>query len=169
MRDQRDRELVHPRISRERSGGQFRKLAVIAAREAFPHLADVLLDDVVVVEQPVARRSHFAAAVRRIEQSAMGAGENAPRTVQPREQRGLPAPPSGEPLRLGEGLRPLGQALGAEEVTANRAGQHRLVRVRPAAKESRYGAGKFEGGDGDALGGVSWRSRVRADASLTGT
>ena len=51
--DKRDGELVHPGIAGERAAGELRQLPVVAARQALPYLADVLLDHVVVVQQPL--------------------------------------------------------------------------------------------------------------------
>ena len=50
MRDQLDRYLVRARILSQRAGRELGKLLVIALREICPDLADVLLNDVEVVQ-----------------------------------------------------------------------------------------------------------------------
>ena len=62
MGDQSPGKAEDPRIARKRPVGQFRQLAIVAGRQIVPDLANLLLDEVVVVEEPLSRR-HNAAAV----------------------------------------------------------------------------------------------------------
>ena len=55
---QLDRELVDAWVVGKRSVGELRKLLVITSRKVRPDFPDVLLDDVVIVEQPLARRAY---------------------------------------------------------------------------------------------------------------
>jgi hypothetical protein len=57
MANQADRDLVDARVSRERACSQFGQLLVVASRHARADLAQVLLNDVEVVEQPFAGRA----------------------------------------------------------------------------------------------------------------
>ena len=166
VRDERDRQLVDARIAGERSAGELRQLAVVAARQAFADFADVLLNDVIVVEQPVAGGADVAPGIGRGQQPAMGIGEDASGGIEAREERGAPPAALREPLRFRERPRALGESFGAEQVTADRAGQDGLVRIRPAAEQAGDGAGKLEGGDGAGLGTGAFRSRVRGGACV---
>ena len=65
VRDQGDGQLVDPRVAGQRAAGQLGQLAVVAARQALADLADVLLDHVVVVEQPLAGGARRPALVGR--------------------------------------------------------------------------------------------------------
>ena len=91
VRDQRDRQLVDARIAGERSAGELRQLAVVAARQALAHLADVLLDDVEVVEQPLAGRADVGPVVGGGGEPGVGLVQDAAGLVQPGEQAGCRA------------------------------------------------------------------------------
>ena len=54
----------YPRITGEWSLSQFRQLAVIAGGQVIPNLADLLLDEVIIVEQPFGSRNHASAALQ---------------------------------------------------------------------------------------------------------
>ena len=60
--DQGDRQLVNARVARQGTRGELGKLAVVASRQGLVDLADVLLNDVEVVEQPLPRGSYVDAA-----------------------------------------------------------------------------------------------------------
>jgi len=47
----------HPRKAGERTSGQLRQLPVVAGRQIVADLADLLFDEVIVVEQPLGGRS----------------------------------------------------------------------------------------------------------------
>jgi hypothetical protein len=65
VRDQLAREEVHPRITLERSIRQLGELEVVPARQVLLNLTDLVLDDVVVVAEPVFRRDGLRIAPRR--------------------------------------------------------------------------------------------------------
>src|SRR5687768_8391858 len=59
--DERPGKTKDPRIAGERSRSQLRQLPVKAWRKVVADLADLLLDEVVVVEQPFGSRHHSSA------------------------------------------------------------------------------------------------------------
>ena len=124
VRDERDRQLVDPGVAGERAPGQLGQLAVIAPRQAVAHLADVLLHDVVVVEQPLSRRPDVGLGRS---QPGVGAGQDGLRAIQPGQQ-GCPPPlaATGDPPLAGEGAGPLGQMLGPQQLAPKRYGDQLL-------------------------------------------
>ena len=56
VRDVRPGEAEDPRIAREVAVGQLRKLAVVVGRQVVADLAELLVDDVEVVDEPFGRR-----------------------------------------------------------------------------------------------------------------
>ena len=128
--DEGDRDLVDPRIPRERTGGELGQLAVVLPREALADLQDVLLHHVQVVEQPFPGGPDVVVPLRRLGEPVMRVGEDLPGLVQAIQQ------PMARPRRLcrealaarhGPGL--LGQALGAEQLAPDRA-REQLVHGR---------------------------------------
>ena len=87
VRDQLDRDFVRARISGERAGRELGKLLVVALGEIRPDLPDVLLDDVEVVEQPVAGRTDVETTLGAGIQLVVDAVENIPRVLEPKQQR----------------------------------------------------------------------------------
>ena len=61
VRDECPRQPEHARIARQRAVGQLRQLPVVAGRHVVADLADLGLDDVVVVDEPFRRRRDGAA------------------------------------------------------------------------------------------------------------
>jgi hypothetical protein len=57
VRDQLDGDIVYARILRERSIRELRQLLVVATGQIRPDLANVLLHDVGIVEEPVTCRT----------------------------------------------------------------------------------------------------------------
>src|SRR3546814_15255783 len=53
MGDEGPGKTEYPRIAGEWSLGQLRQLTVVACRQVIPNLADLLVDEVVVVEKPL--------------------------------------------------------------------------------------------------------------------
>jgi hypothetical protein len=87
----------------------------------------VLLDHVVVVEQPFARGADVEPAVGAGGEPVVGVLQDGARAGEPGEERGPPSPPGGrQPLAGGEVLRPLGEVLGPEQLAADRAGEEVL-------------------------------------------
>ena len=87
----------------------------------------MLLDDVVVVEQPLAGGADVDAAIGGGGEPGLRIVQDPAGPVQPGEQRGTPAGgPGGEPLALGQVLRALGQVLRAEQLAADRSREEGL-------------------------------------------
>ena len=55
MGDEGPGQAENARITGERSGGEFRQLPIIASRQIRADLADLLFDEVVIVDQPFSR------------------------------------------------------------------------------------------------------------------
>ena len=137
VRDQRDRQLVHPRISRESPARQLGQLPVVAAGQALAHLADVLLHDMEVVEQPFARGADVEITVGRGREACVGVVENPAGAVEPGEQGGV-APAAGathEPLSGRDGAGAVAEVFGAQQLAADRTGKQLLAGVTWTLKE----------------------------------
>jgi hypothetical protein len=122
MRDQRDRELVNPWVPREAALRELRELAVVAAGKTLTDLADVFLDDVEVVEQPITRGADVDVLVCCGGQPRMGVIEDQPGAVEPGEQRGPAATATvaaAEPLTGGDVAGAVDQILDAEQLAAD--------------------------------------------------
>ena len=119
MRDEGPGEAEDARIAGERSRGQLGKLPVVGRRQIVTDLADLLLDEVIVVEQPFGGGGDRAALVDR-------AGDGAIRAEQSRFvllQAGGERPPvrrsRGDGLGHRETLGMLLETLDAEELLAD--------------------------------------------------
>jgi len=99
----------------------------------------VFLDDVVVVEQPFARRPDVDLGIRGGGQAPLRVVEDAAAAVEPCEQRGRPpaAARGGEPLDPRDRLRPLREAIDAEQVAADRPGEQVLTGIRAPREDPR--------------------------------
>ena len=64
VRDEGPCQAEHSRITGERPIGQPRQLAVVAWRQVLADFANLLLDQMIVVEQPLGRRYHFPPALQ---------------------------------------------------------------------------------------------------------
>jgi hypothetical protein len=53
----------YPGIASEWPLSEFRQLAIVAGRQVISNLANLLLDEVIIVEQPFRGRSHTSAAL----------------------------------------------------------------------------------------------------------
>jgi hypothetical protein len=110
----------------------------------------VLLDDVVVVEQPLAGRSDVYTAVGGRGQPGVRILQDSPGAGEPVEERG-PAPGSPspiQPLARGESMSPLAQVLGAEQLAPNGASQQTLTCVGAAGDKACGDAGRLDRSDG---------------------
>jgi hypothetical protein len=138
MRDQGDGQLVDPGIAGQMAARQLGQLAVIAAGQTLPDLADVLLDDVVVVQQPLTRGADVLAAVGGGGEPRVGIFQNPAGAVEARQERG--SPPAGrratQALLRGQGLRPLAEVLGAEQLAADRSREQIFACVRTTSEET---------------------------------
>jgi hypothetical protein len=78
MRDVSPRQPEHARVARERTVGEPRQLPIEAGRQIGANLVYLLLDEMIVVEQPFGGRRYRAAFADRSSDRAIGG-----------EQRGL--------------------------------------------------------------------------------
>jgi hypothetical protein len=154
MRDQGDGQLVDPGVTGQGTAGQLRELPVVATRQALPHLADVLLHDVVVVEQPLTGGADVSGPIGGGE-TVVGLLEDPAGPVQAGKERGPPSGPSPrrQALAGGDLLGPLGQAFGAQQLAPDGPREAVLAGIR-----SEQGSEEGEGaagaqGDGRGLGG----------------
>jgi hypothetical protein len=107
------------------------------------------LDDVVVVEQPLAGGADVNPAIGGGGQAGLRIVEDAAGPVQPGEERGASAGgPGGEPLAFGQVLRPLGQVLGAEQLAADGSREEPLGGVRAAGENTGEESGRSQRGNG---------------------
>jgi hypothetical protein len=149
VRDQRDRDLVHPGIARQHAGRQLGQLLVVTAGQTLPHLADVLLHHVQIVQQPFAGGAHVHVPVRRGREAVVRVVQDAAGLVQPDQQsRATAGGPGGHPLGPGEGTGPLGEMLGAQQLAANGARQEVIRRGIGSGEET----GKAKRGQTDIAG-----------------
>jgi hypothetical protein len=66
----------YPWITGERPLSQFRQLAIIAGRQVILNLAGLLLDEVIIVEQPFCSRNHTSAALELCGTRPIGSEQN---------------------------------------------------------------------------------------------
>jgi hypothetical protein len=117
---------------------ELRQLAVIAAGQTLPDLADVFLDDVVVVQQPLTRGADVFAAVGGGGEPRVGILQNPAGAVETRQERSPPPPGAraGQALLRGQGLGPLAEVLGAEQLAADWTGEQIFAGVRTTSQEA---------------------------------
>ena len=138
-----DRDLVHAGIARQRAGGELRELLVVAPRHARADLAQVLLDDVEIVEQPLAGGADVSPALHRRRQCRSRRLEDLPRLIEAIEKRPGPArhrtgarTSRSDPLLPCERARVLGQPFSAQELTADRPREALRVSGAPCPRDS---------------------------------
>ena len=120
VRDERPGQAEDARIALEGPFRELGQLAIEAAREIVADLADLLLDDVEVVDQPLGGRRDGAFLADRRADGAIR-GEQHPAVVaQPLRQRPTGAGPRRHALGSREALGMLLEALDAEELGADR-------------------------------------------------
>jgi hypothetical protein len=153
VRDQRDRQLVDPRISGERATAQHRQLPVVAPRQALAHLADVILHDVIVVEQPFAGGADVHTPVGGGGEARVRVLEDVPGAVEAVEERRPPARTFSpiQPLPRCQGLGSLAQVLGAKQLAPDGAGEQILAGIGTAWDEAGSEPERLERSDGANL------------------
>ena len=116
----------------------------------------MLLDHVEVVEQPLAGRPDVVVPLLGGGEPVVGVGEDPAGLVESREQVVTgPGGPRGEPLPLREGPRALGQALGAQQLAPDRAGDELVEGGTGAAAIQAAGDGaECCAGNGDSRAAV---------------
>ena len=119
VRDRLERDVVDPRQPGRRAFGQARQLAAVARREVAPRGPNLLLDQVVVVEQPLAGGRDAPIVVHRLRQERADGGEEGLVLRQP-NQECVRAAPRAQPVRGGQHLSVLRHLLAAEQLRAQR-------------------------------------------------
>ncbi len=139
-------ERVDPRVAAQGAVAELRQLAIEGRRQVLADLAQLLLDEVEVVDQPLRRRCHRALRPQRFGDGAVGGQQHPAVLPHPGPQPAVPGPPAAHPLRAGERRRVLLEALDAPELVADRlldAGERRRQRRAPGlAHELRSILGK---------------------------
>ena len=77
MGDERPGHAEHARISRERSAGELGQLPIVAGRQIGADLADLLLDHMEIVDQPLGRRRDGRARIDGLGDIAIGRQQHA--------------------------------------------------------------------------------------------
>ena len=125
VRDVGPGETEHSRVAGERPLGQLRQLAVVVRRKVVADLAQLLVDDREVVDQPLGRRRDRAFLSGRAGEHAVGLDQDATVVSDSGLHVASPARRIGDLLRGGERVGMLLEALDAEEL-----GQDRLLELR---------------------------------------
>jgi hypothetical protein len=128
MRDEGPGETEDAGVAGERAVGELRQLSVIAGRQVGADLADLLLDDVEVVDQPFGRRRDLGALVDRFRDRAVGLEQRAAVVGEAPRQRLAVGRRRRHGLRVREAVgvqqQPFGaEQLGADELAAGQRGR----------------------------------------------
>ena len=138
MRDERDRQLVDTGVSWQRATRQLGELAVVPARQTLPYFADVLLDDVEVVQQPFAGRAYVDISVGGFRQPGMNVVQDLAGLIETRQQPG-PTRRATSLYDLLSGrnlLGPFREMLGAQQLAADRTSEQLIGSAGAAGAES---------------------------------
>ncbi len=134
VRDERERDGVDARVVGEFPRGELGQFVVKTLGQVFADFAQLLLDDVEVIDQPLGGGRDGAPLAHRLGERAVGVDEHAPVLLQPRQEP-PPAPPAGVDAVLGrQRRRVLLQALDAVQLVANRLLIASLGRTRETAQ-----------------------------------
>ena len=119
VRDGLEREVVDPREPGRRPRGQARQFAAVARREVPPCRADLLLDQVEVVEQPLPGRRDAPVVVHGLRQQRPHGGEQR-LVLREALQEGVRAARRAQPMGGGQYLAVQRHLLAAEQLRAQR-------------------------------------------------
>jgi hypothetical protein len=134
VRDERPGQTENTREPGERTFCELRQQAIEAARQVVVNLANLLFDDVEVVDQPLGGRRDRPLLSNRVANRPIG-GEQHPAVVaKPLCERSATGGPARDALRSREALRMLLEAFDAEEFGADRIFAVR-TRMRPQIPE----------------------------------
>ena len=122
VRHERPGQAEHARVAGEGPAGQLGQAPVVAGGQIVAHLAHMLLDQVVVVEQPFGGRHHAAAALQFFGARAIGLQQDRRVVVQSGVQRQDDRRRLRHGLRSGEALSVLLQPLDTEQLFTHRRG-----------------------------------------------
>jgi hypothetical protein len=98
----------------------------------------VLLNHVIVVEEPLSRGADIYFVGSGIRELSVRIVEQPPRVIEADQERGVraAAPGARETLTGGDGAGAIGEVLGAEELTADRSGEELFACVGAALEEA---------------------------------
>ena len=119
MGDEGPGQAEDPRIAGQRPLRQLRQLAIETRGKIASDLADLVLDDVEIVDQPFGRRRDRIIVAGRGDDGAIGRQQDPAVVAQPRRQRPAGNRPRRDPLSGGEAFGMLLETLDAEELGAD--------------------------------------------------
>ena len=76
MRDERPSHAEYPRVAGEGAIGELRQFSIVTGRQIDANLADLLLDDVIIIEQPFSRWRDRASRVHGSRDVSIGCEQN---------------------------------------------------------------------------------------------
>jgi hypothetical protein len=106
----------HPRIAGKGTGGQFGQLSVVTARQVGPNLANLGLNHIEVVDQPLGGGRNRRTAVHRLADVLVGGHQHRLVFGQPRPQLGAALHSQGHDLRRGQAAGVFFQPLDSEQL-----------------------------------------------------
>ena len=118
--DKRPGHAQYTWITGKGTAGEFRQLAVIARRQVIADLANLLFDQVIVVQQPLGRRYHATAVGQFRSTGAVGRKQYLGVVVQPAMQGQHGGRLAADRLGSGQGVGVLFEAFDAEQFFAYR-------------------------------------------------
>ncbi len=118
MGDERPGHPEHARVALKRPARELRQHSIETGREILADLADLLFNEVVVIEQPLGGRRDRPTFPRGRRNSPIGGEQHQLVVAQPRAQRPAGCRSARDLLRGGEASRMLLEALNAEELFA---------------------------------------------------
>src|SRR5581483_8194738 len=131
-------ETEDARVARKGACCELRQLAIISRRQIVPDLADLFLDQVIVVEQPFGGRDHIEPGFELRGTAAIDREQHRCVVVQSGVERKNPGWPRRHRLGVGEAFRVLLQSLDAEQLFADWRGiipRYRRSATADAAQE----------------------------------
>ena len=135
VRDVRPGHAHHAGVAGEMALGELGQLAVVVGRQVVADLAELFVDDRVVVDEPLGRRRDRALVLDRAGEDAVRLEQDAAVLGDAGLDRGSPAGRVGDPLRGGKRLGVLFEPLDAEELAQDRLFQLGLVPRPPAIRQ----------------------------------
>ena len=123
VRDERDGQLIDARVASEWAARELRQLTVIAARQTFAHLEDVLAYDMKVVEEPVPRWADVDLVSSDGGESSVRLFQNPASFGEPGKQLGATTLNDREALTSRHRRDALRELLGTQQLAADRTGK----------------------------------------------
>jgi hypothetical protein len=120
VRDERERDGVDARVVCEFTRGKLGQFVVITLGQVFADFAELLFDDVKVIDQPFGGGRDRAPAAHRLGERAVGGDEQAPVLLQPRQKPPAATPPGIDSVFGCQRRRVLLQAFNAIQLFTNR-------------------------------------------------